>query len=271
MSTAPQTPARRQDAVGHLPHTLCLAALNQLVEPNDVTAAALLELMTPAELLALIRREDHVPLDLGLKLAEATGRQPAPNSAQDLRVALTRWRKRLPYANERAALQAMQRLGGGLLTSQDPGWPAQLDDLGLGRPLCLWWRAADPGNLGGDRERTVSIVGSRDASDYGNQVTFELARALGLQGFTIVSGGAYGIDASAHRAALSHDGWEFPNPPTATILAGGADRLYPAGNHNLLEQVITRGALYSEVPPGTTPTRFRFLKQKHGLYVHLFS
>ena len=181
MSTAPQTPARRQDAVGHLPHTLCLAALNQLVEPNDVTAAALLELMTPAELLALIRREDHVPLDLGLKLAEATGRQPAPNSAQDLRVALTRWRKRLPYANEHAALQAMQRLGGGLLTNQDPGWPAQLDDLGLGRPLCLWWRAADPGNLGGDRERTVSIVGSRDASDYGNQVTFELAPALGCR------------------------------------------------------------------------------------------
>lgn len=261
MSTAPQTPARRQDAVGHQPHTLCLAALNQLVEPNDVTAAALLELMTPAELLALIRREDHVPQGLGLKLAEATGQQPAPNSAQDLHVALTRWRKRLPYANEHAALQTMQRLGGGLLTDQDPGWPAQLGDLGLGRPLCLWWRAAEPGNLAGDPARTVSIVGSRDASDYGNQVTFELARALGLQGFTIVSGGAYGIDAAAHRAALSLDGWDFPNPPTITILAGGADRLYPAGNHNLLEQVIARGALYSEVPPGTTPTRFRFLNR----------
>ncbi|MFJ2617765.1 DNA-processing protein DprA [Glutamicibacter sp. NPDC087344] len=262
MSSTPEPGPRRHDAVGIPAHTLCFAQLNQLIEPNDLTATALLELMSPAELLALIHREDHVPSGLESGLAQLTGRQPEPNSAQDLRVSLTRWRKRLPYANAHAALESIARLGGGLLSRQDPGWPAQLDDLGFARPLCLWWRAGSPHWLHTQRPtHTVSVVGSRDASDYGNQVTVELARALGRQGITVVSGGAYGIDAAAHRAALATGEWDFPNPPTIAILAGGADRLYPAGNHTLLEEVIARGVLYSEVPPGSTPTRFRFLNR----------
>lgn len=239
-----------------------IAELNQLIEPNDVTAGALLELMSPVELLALINTPDHVPLGLKEQLCGLTGQNPATDSAQDLKVSLARWRKRLSYADANGALETMQRLGGGLICREDKGWPKQLDDLRFARPLCLWWRTSDPQRLGRTPAgKAISIVGSRDASDYGSQVTYELARALSLRGLCIVSGGAYGIDAAAHRAALAEDPVDPLAPPTITILAGGADKLYPAGNSALLQQVISRGLLFSEVPPGTTPTRFRFLNR----------
>lgn len=238
------------------------AHLNQLIEPNDFVATALLELMSPAELLKLIQREDSYPVALKSSVDGLLGYHPPADAAQDLKVALTRWRKRLGLSNPKAALEAAARVGGGLLIPADPRWPRQLADLSLGRPLCLWWRAANPELLEfQELSHNVSIVGSRDASDYGDQVTFDLGRTLALKGCTIVSGGAYGIDASAHRAALSVEDWPYQNPPTITVMAGGIDRLYPSGNSNLLNLIIARGVLISEVPPGTTSARFRFLNR----------
>ncbi|WP_159610390.1 DNA-processing protein DprA [Glutamicibacter sp. JC586] len=241
---------------------LVMAHLNQLIEPNDFTSNALLELMSPVELLDLVKCQDHVPQGLKGQVDDILGFKPSSNMAQDLKVALTRWRKRLPLANPQAALDTASRNGGGLLLNTDPGWPEQLNELNLGRPMCLWWRAKNPQLLSGqDLTRNVAIVGSRDASEYGDQVTFDLSRTLALRGYTIVSGGAYGIDASAHRAALSVAEWNQSNPPTIAVMAGGIDRLYPSGNSNLLNQVILRGVLLSEVPPGTTSARFRFLNR----------
>ena len=238
------------------------AHLNQLIEPNDYVATALLELMSTQELLRLIQREDFYPSALKLPVDGILGFHPSGDSAQDLKVALTRWRKRLPLSNPVGALDAAARVGGGLLIPTDAAWPRQLADLNLGRPLCLWWRSANPQLLEGQElASNVSIVGSRDASDYGDQVTFDLGRTLALSGYTVVSGGAYGIDASAHRAALSVEDWQYPGPPTITVMAGGIDRLYPSGNSNLLNQIIARGVLISEVPPGTTSARFRFLNR----------
>ncbi|WP_345474304.1 DNA-processing protein DprA [Glutamicibacter ectropisis] len=241
---------------------LTIAHLNQLIEPNDFTASALLQLMSPAELLGVIQREDYFPMSLKAKVDEILGVKTSTNMAQELKTALTRWRKRLVLSNPMAALDTAARHHGGLLIPSDSQWPTQLDDLNLGRPLCLWWRANDPQLITGQAlERNVAIVGSRDASDYGDQVTFDLARTLANQGCTIVSGGAYGIDASAHRAALTVEDWAYSNPPTITVMAGGIDRLYPSGNNNLLNQIVARGVLFSEVPPGTTSARFRFLNR----------
>ncbi|KSU67792.1 DNA-processing protein DprA [Arthrobacter sp. NIO-1057] len=241
---------------------LTIAHLNQLIEPNDFTASALLQLMSPAELLGVIQREDYFPMSLKAKVDEILGVKTSTNMTQELKTALTRWRKRLVLSNPMAALDIAARHHGGLLIPSDSQWPTQLDDLNLGRPLCLWWRANDPQLITGQAlERNVAIVGSRDASDYGDQVTFDLARTLAKQGCTIVSGGAYGIDASAHRAALTVEDWAYSNPPTITVMAGGIDRLYPSGNNNLLNQIVARGVLFSEVPPGTTSARFRFLNR----------
>ncbi|PRA06877.1 DNA-protecting protein DprA [Arthrobacter sp. MYb211] len=246
----------------YTPEQLCLAELNTLIEPNDYACNGLLQLMSPAELVRLIRREDHVPGGLATALAEVLGQGASGSRTMSLPVALTRWRKRLGFSNPLDALDRISALNGGLLTPTDAAWPDQLDELGLGKPLCLWWRTRRPQLLAvQEAQRCISIVGSRDSSDYGHQITSELARKLALRGFTIVSGGAYGIDASAHRAALSVTDLEAPSYPTITILAGGADRPYPAGNETLLGQIIDTGLLLSEVPPGTAPTRFRFLNR----------
>jgi DNA processing protein len=71
----------------------------------------------------------------------------------------------------------------------------------------------------------------------------------------VISGGAYGIDAAAHRAALAHGAL------TIAVMAGGVDRLYPVGNDDLLKGVLDTGAVVSEVPPGFAPHRSRFLSR----------
>ncbi|HEY4558604.1 MAG TPA: DNA-processing protein DprA, partial [Enteractinococcus sp.] len=81
------------------------------------------------------------------------------------------------------------------------------------------------------------------------------ARSMGL---TVLSGGAYGVDAQAHRQALISPGEGLP---TIAILAGGLDRLYPAGNVELLRQIGVDGLLVTEMPPGMRPNRYRFLNR----------
>src|SRR5450756_1961145 len=83
-----------------------------------------------------------------------------------------------------------------------------------------------------------------------------MSAGLADAGWTVVSGGAYGIDAVAHRAALAAGG------TTVAFLAGGVDRLYPAGNATLLAAIQeSGGSLVSEVPPGSVPSKVRFLQR----------
>ena len=145
------------------------------------------------------------------------------------------------------------RYGGTFLVPDDPRWPAGFTGLGAGAPLALWIRGdPDLTRLGA---RSVSLVGSRACTDYGVRVTRALACGLADRGFTVVSGGAHGIDAEAHRGAL------VSGAPTVAFLAGGVDRLYPASNTDLLLRTMEHGAVVSEVPPGSVPGKQRFLKR----------
>ncbi|GAA1691666.1 hypothetical protein GCM10009808_05820 [Microbacterium sediminicola] len=99
----------------------------------------------------------------------------------------------------------------------------------------------------------VSIVGARAATEYGEHVAGQLASGLGGHGVAVVSGAAYGIDGAAHRGALAAGGM------TIALLAGGVDRPYPSGHSDLIERICAGGAVMSEVPPGTAPTKWRFL------------
>ena len=98
----------------------------------------------------------------------------------------------------------------------------------------------------------LALVGSRASTDYGERVAAQMAYDLTSWGAVVVSGGAFGIDAAAHRGALRAG-------PTLSVSAGGVDRLYPAANTGLLRAVIDSGALVAEVPPGCQPGRHRFL------------
>jgi DNA processing protein len=105
------------------------------------------------------------------------------------------------------------------------------------------------------RDRAIAIVGARASTGYGEHVAMDFAAGLTSRGYTVVSGGAYGIDGMAHRAVLACGG------TTVAVLAGGIDQLYPAGHDELLRRIIAAGAVVSEVSPGGAPTRWRFLQR----------
>ncbi|WP_174412554.1 DNA-processing protein DprA [Nocardia tenerifensis] len=158
-------------------------------------------------------------------------------------------------------LDLMERLGGRVVTPDDPEWPAWrllgLAQLDSGRdrdgavPLVLWVRG--PRSLLESSDRAVAVVGARCSSGYGNQVTAEIAGDLAAKGWTIVSGAAFGIDAMAHRAALAVGG------VTIAVLACGVDRPYPAQHDRLLTEIAETGLVISEYPPGTPAHKHQFL------------
>jgi DNA processing protein len=118
-------------------------------------------------------------------------------------------------------------------------------------PLALWVRG-EP-RLDEFTDRAVALVGSRASTAYGEHVAAELGHQLGERGWTVVSGGAYGIDGAAHRGALAAGG------PTLAVLANGVDRPYPAGHDTLFSRIAGAGLLVSEWSPGTAPHGHRFL------------
>jgi DNA processing protein len=158
-------------------------------------------------------------------------------------------------------LEMLQRRGGRLITPDDDEWPTlafagfggvPVRDKPQGRPpLALW--AIGPVRLDGVAERSAAIVGTRAATAYGEHVAAELSAGLVERDVAVVSGGAYGIDGAAHRAALAAEGI------TVAVLAGGLDVLYPAGHSALLHRISQEGLLVTEYPPGVRPARHRFL------------
>lgn len=166
---------------------------------------------------------------------------------------LETWMLRLDRAERSLNLAVACSVGAELLIPGDDDWPRGVDDLGRHAPIVLWVRGS-AGDLNGAR-RAVALVGARACSAYGQQVATDAAWHLARRGVTLNSGGAYGIDGAVHRAAIRAGG------RTVAFLAGGVDRLYPAGHHALLESIIDNGCLVSEVPCGTTPSKWRFLQR----------
>ncbi|WP_110916972.1 DNA-processing protein DprA [Mycolicibacterium peregrinum] len=158
-------------------------------------------------------------------------------------------------------LDILDKMGGRLITPDDDEWPLlRFRALGVGKdrkrsndhpPLVLW--ASGPVRLDEVTERAAAIVGTRAATAYGEHVTADLAAGLVEREVTVVSGGAYGIDGAAHRAALACEGM------TVAIVAGGIDNPYPAGHSALFHRIRQECLLVSEYPPGMAPGRLRFL------------
>jgi DNA processing protein len=164
------------------------------------------------------------------------------------------------YAPERD-LERLGDLGGRVVCPGDDEWPARLewatgamtgDVKEMAPPWVLLVRGSR--HLRQALADSVAIVGARAATSYGTHVAGEMAFALAEAGITVVSGAAYGIDGAAHRGALAAQ-----VAPTVAVLACGLDTAYPRGNDRLLAQVADSGLVISEVPPGCSPTRVRFL------------
>lgn len=168
-----------------------------------------------------------------------------------------RWNRRMERTLNAEAHMAAT-CGAWLVTPADPLWPPQLNDLGPVRPYGLWCRGDSRHLLDVASAPSVALVGSRDPSIYGTEATTHLAAELARRGYTVISGGAMGIDIAAHRAALTQQGSDLP---TIAFMAGGLDRLYPAQNSDALNMIVDRGLIMSEVSVGNTPTRWRFLER----------
>jgi DNA processing protein len=207
--------------------TAC-AVWSRLTEPGDLDAAAFVARHGPA-------------VALGRMLAGGDG-DPAVKA---------RWFVRLPGADPRRDLAVLRRFGGRLVVPGDAEWPEALDLLGNRRPFCLWVRG--PLDLAAVSSRAVAVVGARASTEYGETLATELGFGCAERGVAVVSGAAYGIDAAAHDGALGAEG------ATVAVLACGVDRSYPSGNGPLLDRIALDGLIVSEVPPGSSPTRNRFV------------
>lgn len=212
--------------------------LSRVVEPGDVDACRLVEEFSAA---ALVTRLSGGDIGGGAKVQG--------------------WAQRLAATDVDALLHTASRVGARYVCPGDHEWPPGLADLHrcesqsrdrqASVPFGLWVRG--DADLAGCVRSAVSMVGARSATEYGEHVAAELAYGCVESGLAVVSGAAYGIDASAHRGALAAGG------TTCAVTACGIDRAYPAAHTDLLDRIAASGVVVTEAAPGCVPTRSRFL------------
>lgn len=235
---------------------LSRAALARLMEPQDAAGLALVQVCGAVDALRIATGKASSGPELEREITSLLEDNGSATSWAGMTASLKRWQPRIPDLAPERDLATMARLGGRVIIPSDELWPVQLADLGIQEPICLWWRGQEQPLPGADK--CIALVGSRDSTIYGASVTGDIAYSLAQRGLTVVSGGAYGIDAHAHRAALAGGSSAVP---TIAVMAGGVDRFYPSGNEDLLRAVCNQGAVIAEVPPGSAPTRYRFLQR----------
>ncbi len=218
-----------------------------------VARAALCALVEPGTLAAV--RVAHAVRESGPDAALALIRTGVEHLDPDLRLF-----RRAPEIDGAEVLRQGLAASAKFLCPGDAEWPGSVEilefisDAGPRQgppPLGLWVRGNS--ELAAVTERSVAVVGARAATEYGLRVAADLAADLATAGWTVVSGAAYGIDAAAHRGALAVGG------TTVGVLACGVDTAYPSGHAGLLQRIADNGIVVSELPPGSRPSRLRFL------------
>jgi DNA processing protein len=232
------------------------ATFSLITEPGDRFSGALIQALSPAEILEIeIKKVSSQALSA--RLREVGALNDIESTFGNIQIAHAearqRWSSRLRLSEMAKALDVALRVKAKLLTCESADWPQSLDDLGLAKPHCLWLRSRHGAES--FKSPALSLVGSRVSSSYGDWVTSEIVADASNRNLAIVSGGAYGIDAIAHRAAIAHQ------QSTVAFMAGGIDRMYPSGNTALLDRVIEFGAVVAEQAPGASPTKWRFLQR----------
>ena len=224
---------RRDFAETDFESAKALITWNALVEPGDRVAGELIRTYGPVVALEAFTSKREL--------------------GQEVQEAFARWEPRYSKTLADQKIAEAKKNDLKLLLPTDNLWPSALNDLGNHSPLLLWYR----GNAEHleSLSRSVGIVGSRNASQYGHRVTSDLTALLVGEQAAVISGGALGIDSVAHRTALSLKGL------TVAFMAGALDCPYPVGNLELFDQISHSGLLLSEMSPGARPTRWRFLQR----------
>lgn len=231
-------PEQYRDAREAAAERFARARWSVIAEPGDGVAG-----------LAIARLGAAAALEAALGSAAVPAELDVP--PRDWERARARWSPRRD--DHGYAFELARRVGARLLTPGDAEWPERLDDLGVHAPAALWVRGSAA--TFARPAAAVALVGARAATAYGVRVAADLAADLAGGGATIVSGAAFGIDAAAHRACVAVSGTGI------AVLAGGVEKAYPSGHAALLASMLERGAVVSEVPCGTAPTKWRFLQR----------
>jgi DNA processing protein len=145
-------------------------------------------------------------------------------------------------------LARAEAAGVSLICLEDEGYPEILKLIPDPPPLLYVRGRLEPRDLNG-----LAIVGSRRCTHYGREQAERFGALLAQAGFTVISGGARGVDSAAHRGALA-----APSGRTLAVLGCGVDVTYPQENQGLFEQIAARGAVISEFPLSTAPLRENF-------------
>lgn len=144
-------------------------------------------------------------------------------------------------------MSKIEKIGAWALSWRDPSYPASLRNIPAAPPILFGF-----GNLTPADELGVAIVGTRNMTTYGERATGDIVSDLVSAGVTVVSGLALGVDGAAHRAALAAGG------RTIAVLGGALDELYPRQHTSLAKRIAESGAVLTEYPLGTKPTRTNF-------------
>ncbi len=144
-------------------------------------------------------------------------------------------------------MNRLEKLGASALFFTDKAYPARLKTL-YDAPALLYMQ----GNGDLNAPRTIGLVGTRQATDYGRRITNDMIEALVPYGVNVISGLAYGIDIAAHRASLIH------GLSTFGVMASGIDIIYPNVHQKTAQEMLVQGGLLTESPPGTKPDAHLF-------------
>lgn len=222
--------------------------LAALIEPGD---ADLADLIAETDAIAAVHR--LWAGDVAERLRRLTAPALAAGSEYGARAA--------------ALMDATAAVGARVLVPGDPEWPQQLSDLArldiadephLRPPWCLWVRGT--GDLAAATRQAVTVTGSRAATEYGQHLADDIAADLAEAGWTVVSGGGFGIDRAAHLGALARGG------TTIAVVASGVSAPYPSANTPMFDRIADRGGLLvSEWPPDASATRHRLLLRARTL------
>lgn len=147
-----------------------------------------------------------------------------------------------PFKEAEAILKSAEKIGAEVLHYTNSDFPNRLKQA-PDSPNIIYKKGA--GDL--NPRKTIAVVGTRKATEYGKSITDKIVADLATLNVTVISGLAYGIDIQAHKASLNN------NTPTLAILAGGLDRIYPSIHKKYAEQMQETGAIISECIPGTKP------------------
>lgn len=222
----------------------CRAFLSGVAEPANIPLWTFVCEVGPVAAVEQILT-DQIPDDVRLAVAS---RRSAVEPAVDLEAARKHGiRLVVPESEEwpHFAISCLEHAGRERAATYGPGHRTHPYSGEPIPPMALWVKGN--GDLAALGTRSVGIVGARACTTYGAHVARRLAGGLGHAGFTVVSGGAYGIDAAAHRGAID------AGAHTVIVSAGGADTAYPAGHDTLFRQVAQNGLVVSESPPAQLP------------------